>query len=271
MFVEELYYRKVLGVEKEFADPNPLAATLLDPIAATLLVVKTRRYIRKHQSVVEGYPLPKKGAAIVTGNHHKEGDSFKALEHAIQTAGRLIDVAVKMSLVKKGAVESREYLESIDAYEDDKDDEYNPIYSFVLRHTGAIGLLRDNPDRNFVRKVHAGLRSGHLIGIYLQPHRYDDCFLRNLQTGAAYFAKKYPDIPVYPIAFSGPPDGPDKATFIEPYTYNQMRDKYGREISAEELTVMTADMIVSELPLASSIDWQVGRSVELDRLTASKK
>ncbi len=268
MFVEELYYRKVLGVEKEFADPNPFAATLLDPIAATLLVVKTKRYIREHQSVVEGCPLPKKGAAILTGNHHREGDSFKALVHAFNTAGRLISPVVRMSLVKEGAVESQEYLESIGALETNK---YNPIYSFVLRHTGGIGLLRDNPDRNFVRKVHAGLRSGHLIGIYLQPHRYDDCFLRNLQTGAAYFAKKYPDIPVYPIAFSGPPDGPDKATFIEPYTYNQMRDKYGREISAEELTVMTADMIVSELPLASRIDWQVRRSVELDRLTASKK
>ncbi len=263
--VEQAYCHK-LGVRKEFVDPNPKAQAA----ATTLLVARTKFYVVTHRSILSGSPLPKEGAAIVTGNHQRKADSFKGLQHAINTARRLITPVVKLSLIKEGAIESMAYLESIGA-QTEALGEYNPINAFVLRHTGAVGILRDNPGLSFVRTVDKGLKDQRLMAIYLQPTRNDDCILRNLQPGAAYFAKRHPDVPVFPVAFSGPPEEADRAIFMEPFTYAQKVAEYGREISEGELTIMIADSIVPGLPERSQIDWATRWSEELLRLNSQKK
>ncbi len=263
--VEQGYYR-LLGVRKEYVDPNPVAQAT----AATLLIARTKLHVFTHHSQIQGYPLPRQGAAIVTGNHNEAGDSFKGLQHAIKTAGRLIRPVVKRSLLEEGAIESMEYLRSIDAQTESLG-EYTPRNAFVLRHTGAIGVLRNNPGLNFVRAVDQGLKNQHLMAIYLQPTRNPDCFLRHLQPGAAYFAMKHPEIPVYPVAFSNYPDKVDLAVFMEPFTYAQKVAEYGQALSEAEFTVIIADSIARGLPNKAQIDWTTRRSQELQHLNSRKK
>lgn len=260
MLAEQLYYRG-LGIRKEFPE--------LNPFAALMFIGRARWYIAQNHTLIEGYPLPKKGPAIVTGNHFDESDIYKACEVSRRT-GRIIRGIARKSLIIRGAIESEEYLQSLGGNANHEND-YNPLTSFVLRGIGIIGALRDNPGLACVVRSHAVLNSGQILGIFLQPTRYEDCILRKLAMGAATFAKLYPDVPLYPMAFSGPPHGPDRVTVLKPFTYAEAVREHGRELDPAELTIMIADMISRALPESSQRDWETRREVEFTRLTASLK
>lgn len=114
----------------------------------------------------------------------------------------------------------------------------------------------------------AVINSGGLEGIFFQAHRYEDCVLRNLEVGAAVLARRHPDLPIYLCAFSGPPYGNDSLRIFEPFTYNQKKIELGRQITAGELTIMFAEILVQGLPEFSQRDWETRREIELARLTA---
>lgn len=257
--VEDAYYQRI-GVRKEFPE--------LNPIAAGLLMFGARRYVSKHHSVIEG-ELPKEGAAIVTGNHFQKGDSLKILWAGRVTAGRLpTRTIVKMSLIKRGAHESAEYLRSIGT-DPANPEKYSPIEAFALRNSGVIGILRDNPRADLNSICNEILKSGQWLGVYMQPTRDPEYLLRNLQPGAAIFAMRHPDIPVIPLAFSGPPDGPDKISIRESFTYAQKRQEWrelGKKLGIAEFTIVIADAIAEGLPLRPQKDWETRREVELERL-----
>lgn len=259
--IEAIYYGKILGVRKEYPKLNPLAAGLL--------IWKSQSYVRKNNCVIEGYLLPSTGAAILTGNHHRESDIYKGVQAARLLAGRLgTRSVVKASLIHRNSRESKEYLESIG----DKQDyinKYSMGRAFVLRGVGVIPILRDNPGHDFVRQGDGVLRSHQIFGSFLQETRNDDCCLRNLQTGAAFFARRHPEVPVYPLAFSGPPDGRDKVTVLKPFTYAEISS--GKKLSVGELTIMIADMIASALPQRVQEDWKTRRIEEFQRLTSPKR
>lgn len=255
--VEQLYYKRVLGIRKEFSG--------LNPIAAWLLMYGASRYVRKHQSVIEG-SLPETGAAIITGNHFQEGDSLKTLYAGKVTASRLTSrTVVKMSLVKRGAYESEEYFRSIGKEEGDLD-KHSRVKAFALRGAGVIPILRDNPDPGFANLCNEVLRSGQILGMFMQASRDKDCLLRNLQPGVAIFAMRHPNIPVYSIAFSGSPDGPDKISIRESFTYAQKKEEFGRKLSIAEFTILIADTIAEGLPERSRTDWITRRPNELEHL-----
>ncbi len=256
---EKGYYR-ALGIRKEFPELNPLAALLL--------VIKTKNYVRKHHPIIDGAPLPAIGGGILTGNHRDEGDIYKALQAGIITAGRLTSRAVvKRSLVYRDSLESPEFLASLGNKTHELND-FNPIRAFVLLGTGVFPRLRDvPPDRDFIRQIDGLIDSGQLWGCYLQLTRYDDCLLRNLQIGAAWFARRHPDTPVYSLASSGPPDGPDRITVVKVGTYNEISAKHGRKVGVGELTIIYADMTAKFLPQRVQTDWLTRREIELSRLT----
>lgn len=256
MFIETLYYRGV-GIKKEFPE--------LNPVAAALLRIGILWHTKKHHSVVEGYPLPREGTAIITGNHCSQADIYEA-GLAGQKSGRLIRTVLKKSLIEKGAYESDEYLNRIGDKKDSAD--YSPLSAFVMRGVGGIPILRDNPGINFARTCYQVLNSNQLLGIFLQGSRDEDGLLRNLEPGVAFLAskEKYHNVPIHPIAFSK-----DRALLLEPLTYNQLRDNLGREIDIPELTILITDRIAAALSTHVQAEWQEQRENELRRLIASKR
>lgn len=257
--VEDAYYR-CIGVRKEFPE--------LNPIAAGLLMFGAWRYVSKHHSVIEG-ELPREGAAIITGNHFQKGDSLKILWAGRITAGRLpTRTIVKMSLIERGAHESEEYLRSIGT-DPANPEKYSPIEAFALRNSGVIAILRDNPRADLNSVCNEILTTRQWLGMYMMPTRDPECLLRNLMPGAAIFAMRHSDIPVVPIAFSGPPDGPDKISIRKPFTYAQKRQEWrdlGKKLGIAEFTIVIADAIAEGLPERSRIDWETRREDELERL-----
>lgn len=252
MLIEQLYYRG-LGVRKEF--PN------LNPIATALMMAKTAKYLRDHKPIIKGYSLPEDGPILVTGNHFQESDIYKATAVAWRSH-RLIRSIARRSLIVKGAIESKEYLQSIGGDAEHEDD-YDPLKAFVLRGLGIIDTLRDTPDVSVGRRGNAVLKSHQILGVFFQPTRYKDCILRNLETGAAAFARLNPTVPVYPMAFSGPPHGVDRVTVLKPFTYAQKVAEHGRKLSPGELTTIIADMVVEALPQHSQDDWKIRREAEI--------
>lgn len=262
MFIEGLeqrYYR-TLGIRKECPELNPLAVGLL--------IARSAIHAKKHHSIIEGYPLPTEGAAIITANHHRKADTFKGIL-AGRAAGRIIRPILRKSLIYPNCEESQEFLESIGNKQDDLS-RYSPLRAFALRGIGAIGLMRDNPGHDWMRPSKKALESGQLLSAFLQLTRHEDGCLRDLQGGAAMLMKMYPSIPVYPVALSGSPDGPDKAVISKPLTYNEKKAEYGRNLTIPELTIILADIIAENFPERPKQHWQTTREEEVERLRLNR-
>ncbi|MBI4039185.1 hypothetical protein HY384_04505 [Candidatus Daviesbacteria bacterium] len=255
-----LFYNKILGIRKEYPE--------LNPVAAALIILRSRLHVLTHRSIIDGYPLPEKGPAIITGNHYGEEDNYKICVAAVRSSGRLVRPVAKKNLVVPYFSESRDYLKSIGAEDDSFP--YKPLNAYVLRGLGSVAVNRENPGRDFLKEVREILYSGQLLGLFLQPHRYRGS-LQHLEPGAAGLAMRHPDIPIYPCAFSGYPSGHDRLTILQPFTYNQIRRKLGvGKISPAELTIMIADAIAKVLPCPLPNLWIARRQEELNRLTAKK-
>lgn len=254
--LERAYYH-VLGIE-EF--------TGLNPLAVGLLVLKSRKHAKKNHSIIEGHPLPATGAAIITANHHKEADTYKGILAGL-AVGRIIRPVLRKSLIYPNCEESAEFLASV-GNKQDKLNKYSPLRAFVLRGIGAIGIMRDNPGRDWIRSSKKTLENGLMLSAFLQLTRHDDGCLRDLQNGAAYLMQKYPDTPTYEVALSGTPNGPDKAKILKPITYNQLRRRLGKEISIPELTIILADRLAQALPKRPRNNWKSARKKEIKRLAA---
>lgn len=257
---QDVYYKYVLGIRKEYSG--------LNPIAATLLIARSRLHATIHKSRIEGYAFPEDGPAIVTGHHIEEADNLKICIAAVNS-GRLIRAVIKKGLVVEGFSESAEYLKSIEAEDDSLD--YRPLTAYVLKGEGAIAIDREKPTLSFLRETDAVLDAGEMLGIYIQGHRYKDGLLKHLQVGAAVIARRHPDVPIYPCAFNGYPYGEDRLTIVEPFTYNQKLRQLGREISVEEFTIIIADTINSARPYVFRQDWKTRRAEEFAKLTKSTK
>jgi len=252
--------RALLGIRKEFPE--------LDPVSAALLILRSRLHVLKHRSKLNGSLFPEQGPAIVAGNHQEDADSYKICVQVVKSH-RLIRAVVKRGLVEEGFSESKDYLKTIEDNTPSK--KYNYRRASVLKGVGSIPVNREDPGRQFLEETDAIIKSGQLLGIFLQPHRYNDCFLRNLQLGAATIARRHPNVRIYLCALSGPPYGEDKLTVLQPFTYAQKANELGRKIGVGELTIMFADAIAKHQPLPVWKDWQTRRAEELTRLTAYKK
>lgn len=250
---------RLTGIKQEFPE--------LDRQAALMMLGRSWFRVLKHQSILEGN-FPTTGADILVGNHHQDRDIDKIVA-AVSRTGRLIGrTVVRKSLVDPSpqARESAEYLESIG----NKQDEYNkfsPTRAYTLLGIGVIPILRDKPGTTFLHTCDQVINTGQLLGIFMQPTRHEDCLLEGLEPGIGLLAKKYPHTPVIPVAFSGPPDGPDRMTVRPSFTYAQLLKKIGRKITADELTILIADMIAKGLPPRVQENWwQITRTKEIARL-----
>lgn len=256
-FVENAFYH-VVGIRKEFPE--------LNPIAAVLMKAGANRHVAKNHCIIEGYPLPQAGAAILTGNHYSSKDPLIACYAGLSMAHRLTRTVAKKSLVVRGAYESAEYLESIGDKSEAAD--YSRLEAFIMRGVGVIPILRDDPQSNIamIRQCYQILDTGQLLGVFLQASRDEEGLLRNLQIGAARIASrpKYRDIPIHAFAFSK-----DKTTLVEPFTYNQLKKELERDIDVPEFTIIIVDRIAVHLPKEVQEDWKTRREVEFARLRAA--
>ncbi len=240
----------------------------LNPIATILMLSKCSQYVRKNHTIIESYPLPTEGAAILTANHFQQEDIYKAEYIAHTTAGRIIRTVLKKSLVVRGAYESQAYLDQIGDKKDTT--KYSIIKAFIMRGVGGIPILRDNRSSNIavMRTSYRVLDSGQLLGVFIQSSRDEEGLLRNLETGVAKIASRenHRDLPIYAFAFSE-----NKVVVLEPFTYNQLRNQdYGRDLTEAEFTICIADRIVSVLPQNVQDDWKTRRETEFIRLSTLK-
>lgn len=235
-----------------------------------LLTAASVAHKLKHRTIIDGYPAPKHGSFIVSANHVSTHDTLKGHLWAVQS-GRLLRVVVKQSLIEKGATESAEYLAGLGTTIEEATAEYNPLVAFCLKSMNVAGTLRDRRiDRELYRRIAEDQIQGLPSAIFFQGHRHADNTLSDLQTGAAMLAMKYPETPVHLLAFSGKPYGSDRATGLEPITYHELKDQYGRELKAGEVTIIFADRIAENLPETPRNDWiKHTRVIEATRLKAT--
>lgn len=255
-------FRQSYQIKREFPE--------LNRVALGLLVATSMSHVRKNTSIIEGHALPSNGPAIVVGNHRAEDDNYKMTAVAVRT-GRFIRPILKKGLVVKGFSESQAYLRSIEAEESLR---YKAVMAFVLRGVGAVPVDREHLDVNlFMRQTRQILKSSQMLGLFIQPHRYEDGSLRYLQQGAAILSMRHPNIPVFPFTSSKFPDGTDRLTIHKPFTYREkVQENKDRRLTPEELTVMIADMIAEGLPEEPKNHWlNEGRDLEIKRLAASRK
>ena len=253
---------RISHIKKEFQGFNPVAVGLLS--------ADSMRYVRQHNTVLEGYHFPDKGPFIATGNHFNKYDARKAHYLSFMRDFRLLTVVVKRGLIQKDGIEPDDFLHALGETRESAMAEYNPLTAWVLRGMNVMGILRNKPGTEVYLKGRATLKGGRGWALFMQQHRQADCTLRDLQPGVAFFAQNFPDVAVYPMAFSGPPiEGIDRATVLKPFSYNELRKEYGRDLTIPELTIMIADMIATALPESSQIDWAHRWPDELDRLNKS--
>lgn len=252
--------RTALGVRREFPKLNRLALTLL--------VMKSLSHVRKHESIIDGFPLPTEGPFILTGNHRADDDNYKACVAGVR-AGRLIRPILKKGLVVRGFQESQAYLQSIEAEESLQ---YDTLMAFVLRGVGSTAIDREHLDATTFMKQTGQILRSQILGIFIQPHRYPDGGLRHLQLGPAILAMRHPTILIAPFTSSGTPDGVDKFTIHQPFTYREKVKEYGRKLSGEEFTMILADIIAGGLPERPRNIWlNGGRDLEIQRLASLRK
>lgn len=258
----EAYYHK-LGIKEEFPP------SVVNAVAMTLIFATSRLHVRKHKSIIEGVEnLPRQGPVIFASNHQGEADTYKICA-AVAESSRVVQVVVKKGLVVKGFTESDSYLAGIDALGDNF--KYKRINAWVMRRMGVIPLDRENPDfKELIEESDKIITAGRQELMFLQPHRYEDCILRNLQVGAAVLARRYPNTPVVLMASSGSPVGPDKLTILPGVTYNEIKaDINRRRINPIELTIIFGDMIAPKLPRTAYEDWlRTTKEAEFCRLTS---
>lgn len=262
---ERTYYHE-LGIREEFP---PSVANV---VAITLLLATSKFHVWRHKSIIEGVEnLPKQGPVILASNHQDEKDTYK-ISIAVTRSGRVAQAVIKKGLVVKGFTESDRYLAEIGALGDNF--KYKRLNAFVMERVGVIPIDREKPDyKEFIEESDKILTTGRQEIMFLQPHRYQDCILRNLQVGAAVLARRYPNTPVILMASSGPPVGPDKLTILPFVTYNGIKASLGRKrIGADELTVIFGDMLAPNLPKTAYNDWlQTTRTAEFNRLTSRNR
>lgn len=246
---------------------NELRDTNLAGVA--LLTAASLTHALTHQTVFDGHPLPRHGRFIVTGNHLSSHDALKGHALALKS-GRLLRVVVKQSLIERGATESEEYLATLGDSIEKATAEYKPFTGFALRSMDVISILRDRVNNGLNPRINGDLALGLGVAIFLQGHRHADNSLSNLEPGAAIIARKHPDVPIHPLAFSAPPFGVDRVSGIEPTTYNHLKQQYGRTLSLGEITIIIADMVATGLPEGARNIWfNQTRAVEAKRLKAT--
>lgn len=257
MFVENIREWKT-----EFSGTNVFGVSLLTAVSIA--------HKLRHKTIIEGSPAPRHKSFIVSANHVSTHDTLKGHLWAVES-GRLLRVVVKQSLIERGATESAEYLAGLGTTIEEATAEYNPLVAFCLRSMNVSGTLRHRRiDRELYRGIDVHQTHGRSTAIFFQGHRHADNTLSDLQTGAAMLAMKYPETPVHLLAFSGKPYGPDRVTGLEPTTYNRLRNQYGRELKAGEVTIIFADRIAEKLPEEPRNDWiSHTRVIEAKRLKAT--
>lgn len=268
----QIYYQ-MLGIRERPQNPNPavipfagtsieLPSSVANAVALTLMRATAEFNVWKHNSTIEGAEnLPNNGPVILASNHQGGQDTNK-IAGAVMRSGRVAQFVVKKGLVVEGFTESDSYLEKIGALGDNF--KYERISAWVMRRMGVIPIDREHPDyKEFTEKSNEVLTTGRQEMMFLQPHRYADCKLINLQVGAAGLAIKYPDTPVVLMASS-----PGKLIITPPESYNKIKaDLQRKRINPIELTIIFGDKIAPNLPKTAYEDWlKTTRKAEFSRL-----
>ncbi len=252
----------------------------VSPFATAAIGHKVWKYTRRHHPVIVG-SLPETGAAILAGNHfdgdadHEGGDSYKTFLAGWEVGRITTRVIVKASLVDPNGFESAEFLASLGNKEGEFS-KYNRVKAWAMRSAGVIPHRRDMPPtRDLRRTADRVLDLGGLLGAFLMMTRDPQGYLHDLQTGAAFFAKKHPDTLVVPMSFSGPPNGEDKLVIHPGFTFNeknnQTKQRLGRGITVGEFLLEIGDAVSIGLPEPQRVAWGTQREIERTRLTATRR
>lgn len=257
-----LYTQRVLGIRKEYPD--------LGCPGVTALVLTSRLFTTLSGAQIEG-KFPTHGAAIVAGNHTRSTDILLVTETCVRS-GRMMKALGRDTLLNPNLQEDPEILKRTGKEINDLDN-IHPLLAHlranILKDTGAIPVRRGSADRHAIAAALEALDRQLLVGAFVQETRVREGDLRDLFSGTAFLAMKRPDVPIYPISISGPPNGDHKLVVGEPFTYNQARNDpdYSDAGNLKSMTVYIADQIAKNLPPSIQTKWrEVDRPAALARV-----
>ncbi len=174
--------------------------------------------------------LPNEGPAIVVANHVSLKDAFLLHLIAILQAQRTISVFANRSRLEKGVSESEE------AKAGRTQEDVGGIRRSFLRwylngfNPIPVDIGGTTPESRRVnmaafKRATEELKAGRLVGIFPQGHRKPDRDLLDMMEGITTLVKMNPDVPIYPVGFSGTDKGlvgKIKINIGEPFTYRDI-------------------------------------------------
>lgn len=123
-------------------------------------------------------------------------------------------------------------------------------FADYLRCFDIIPVEPHNPfsriNARAIRTVDEELRNGHLIAAFVTPHRKPRLDLLESQRGVDLMMKRHPDVPFYPIAFSGLDKllGQWTINIGHPFTYRKLMDK---DINSDRVMDFIVDQIAEQV------------------------
>lgn len=172
--------------------------------------------------------FPDKGAGLVISNHISTLDPFWAHCLVAETAQRSIRAWAKISAIDPNKKETaladigRTHKDSLGSLG------RRLIAAPYVRSFDPIPATIGGQNRKALRMTRQALNDNQLVWIFIQGHRRPAGDLLAYMPGAAYILKDYPELPVYPVGFSGTDNGlfaPKVMNVGESFTLTQIREE----------------------------------------------
>lgn len=229
------------------------------------------QFVRQQSDMEVNGALPENGAGLVIGNHISSLDPFWAYYLVAETAHRTMRAWAKRSLLDPSYKETA----AADVNRTHCDKAGGLIKRFVVapyvRSFDLIPATIGGHNVVSIKQTRKAFDHDQLVWMFPQGHRRPPGDLLSFLPGAAFIVLDRPDLPIYPVGFSGTDKGifaPKTINIGKPFTKNQIE----REVP--EMATMTpaekiertglymvdkiAELVVDEAHKAA---WHNGRSL----------
>ncbi|MCL5433080.1 MAG: 1-acyl-sn-glycerol-3-phosphate acyltransferase [Patescibacteria group bacterium] len=184
--------------------------------------------------IVEG-ALPEEGPSLTVPNHRKAADIFMLFWLMTKHTGNFPTYVVKDTLVDTDVQEEPEVLErtgKTDVLNSKSSAAVNArkVLAGFIRQFPTIPVHRGQPARDFYSRMDRAFQNGENVIMFGQETRDPKDDLLAVMPGAAFIARRHPDVPVYVMGVSESETGRDIVRVANPFTCNQLGTRTVSEI-----------------------------------------